>query len=76
MLSSPGNSPALSARRVSTAVLPGSHVTPCGASPGWRLGPAAPFGPAEAVAMAAQAALQSDTYRLASRVLAHLDAHS
>lgn len=76
MLSSPGSSPALAARCVATAVLPGSHVTPCGASPSWRLAPGAPFGPAEAVAMAAQAALQGDTYRLASRVLAHLDAHS
>ncbi|KAL4429857.1 hypothetical protein ABPG77_010974 [Micractinium sp. CCAP 211/92] len=76
MLSFPGSSPALAARRVATAVLPGSHVTPCGASPSWRLAPGAPFGPAEAVAMAAQAALQGDTYRLASRVLAHLDAHS
>ncbi|KAL4437405.1 hypothetical protein ABPG75_004544 [Micractinium tetrahymenae] len=76
MLSSPGSSPALTARRVATAVLPGSHVTPCGAAPGWRLAPGSSFGPAEAVAMAAQAALQADTYRLASRVLAHLDAHS
>lgn len=76
MLSSPGGDPALLARRVATAVLPGSHVTPCGVPPGWRLAPGAPFGPAEAVAMAAQAALQGDTYRLAGRVLSHLDAHS
>ena len=63
-------------RGVTRVVLPGTHLTPCGASAPWRLEPGAPFGPAEALAAAGLAALQGDTLRLADRLVHWLDAHS
>jgi hypothetical protein len=72
--SSRGSGPA---RRVSSLVLPGSHVTPCGGDPPrWPGQPraAGAFGPADALAQAARAVLQADTNRLAERVLEFLDA--
>jgi hypothetical protein len=62
------------ARKVSSLVLPGSHVTPCGGDPPrWPNQPRA-FGPADALAHAARAVLHADTNRLADRVLEYLDA--
>ncbi|EFN59858.1 hypothetical protein CHLNCDRAFT_29389 [Chlorella variabilis] len=63
-------------RAVRRLVLPGTHVTPCGDQLGPRIPPGGRFGPADALAMAAAAALQADTHRLADRVLEHLDSQS
>ena len=63
-------------RAVRRLVLPGTHVTPCGDQLGPRIPPGGRFGPADALAMAAAAALQADMHRLADRVLEHLDSQS
>lgn len=62
-----------SGREVTRLLLPGTHVTPCGA--GWRVGPGAPFGPGDVLAAAAATVLQADTRRLADRLVAWLDVH-
>lgn len=61
-------------RTVDRLLLQGTHVTPCGASPAWRVQPGAPFGPGDVLAAAAATALQADTRRLADRLVGWLDA--
>jgi hypothetical protein len=73
---STGNGSMQPSRAVRRLVLPGTHVTPCGADFVQQLPPGARFGPAEALAAAAASVLQADINRLADRVIEFLDAQS
>ncbi|KAL4855101.1 hypothetical protein ACK3TF_004323 [Chlorella vulgaris] len=64
-----GNGRMQPSRAVRRLVLPGTHVTPCGADFVQQLPPGARFGPAEALAAAAASVLQADINRLADRAL-------